>query len=360
MSDLNGPIGANLIAERLDNLSVRIDSDVNDLFRLLNSLSVLDGNISDITSTLANLSEVLNINISNLITILDSLNISNSFNRLADLNTRLNRNTSDLLALLTRLDLMNIDDLDGDSRNNGLDNCPFVANIEQADIDNNNIGDVCQDGDGDRIVFASDIDDDGDGLIEIWNINMLNNIRYNLEGTSYKTSTTDSGVETGCGGQDGITSCNGYELMRDLDFRNNRSYTDTSIKNSITTGTPGWETIGNVSTQFTGIFEGNRYIIRNLYIARNINNAEENNYIGFFGYIRNAEIRNTQLENISVIGTNYVGGLAGKAENSIIANSHSTGTVAYRISLNGNNEGIGGLVGYQLGGMITNSNVTGI
>ena len=182
MSDFNGPIGANLIAERLDNLSVQLDTDVNDLFRLLNSLTVLGGNISDITGTIASLSEVLNINISNLITILDSLNISNSLNRLADLNTRLNRNTSDLLALLTRLDLMNINDLDGDSRNNSLDNCPFVANIEQADTDNNSIGDACQDGDGDRIVFARDIDDDGDGLIEIWNINMLNNIRYNLDG----------------------------------------------------------------------------------------------------------------------------------------------------------------------------------
>ena len=53
-------------------------------------------------------------------------------------------------------------------------------------------------------------------------------------GTSYKTSTTDSGVETGCGGQDGITSCNGYELMRDLDFRNDSSYMDTSIKTSLT------------------------------------------------------------------------------------------------------------------------------
>ncbi|REE80358.1 gliding motility-associated-like protein [Lutibacter oceani] len=38
------------------------------------------------------------------------------------------------------------DDLDGDGVNNNLDNCPTVANTNQADLDRNGIGDVCDQG----------------------------------------------------------------------------------------------------------------------------------------------------------------------------------------------------------------------
>ncbi|CAM1338938.1 thrombospondin type 3 repeat-containing protein [Tenacibaculum aestuarii] len=47
-------------------------------------------------------------------------------------------------------------DADGDGVLNGNDNCPNTANSDQADIDNNGIGDVCQDTDGDGVL---DIDD---------------------------------------------------------------------------------------------------------------------------------------------------------------------------------------------------------
>ena len=40
--------------------------------------------------------------------------------------------------------------------------------------------------DGDLIRDSADIDDDGDGLIEIWNADMLHNVRYVLNGTGYR------------------------------------------------------------------------------------------------------------------------------------------------------------------------------
>ncbi|CAM1369581.1 conserved hypothetical protein [Tenacibaculum sediminilitoris] len=47
-------------------------------------------------------------------------------------------------------------DEDGDGVLNGVDNCPNTANADQADADNNGIGDVCQDTDGDGILDIND------------------------------------------------------------------------------------------------------------------------------------------------------------------------------------------------------------
>ena len=58
-------------------------------------------------------------------------------------------------------------------------------------------------------------DHDRDGLIEIHDLAMLHNMRYNLAGTSYKESANDAGANAlGCPD----TGCNGYELVSDLDF----------------------------------------------------------------------------------------------------------------------------------------------
>ena len=65
-----------------------------------------------------------------------------------------------------------------------------------------------------------DADSDGDGLIEIKNATMLNNMRYDLAGTSYKTSATQTtGNSNGCPPVvNGSGGCNGYELMADIDL----------------------------------------------------------------------------------------------------------------------------------------------
>ncbi|WP_064966761.1 thrombospondin type 3 repeat-containing protein [Tenacibaculum ovolyticum] len=66
------------------------------------------------------------------------------------------------------------EDADGDGVNNDTDNCPTTANPDQADVDGNGIGDVCQDIDGDGILDINDNcvnkinpdqkDSDGDGI----------------------------------------------------------------------------------------------------------------------------------------------------------------------------------------------------
>lgn len=66
-------------------------------------------------------------------------------------------------------------DFDGDEILNSIDNCPFVANFDQKDINYNLIGDVCEDWDGDGVLnhidncpelynpAQSDMDKDGLG-----------------------------------------------------------------------------------------------------------------------------------------------------------------------------------------------------
>jgi hypothetical protein len=112
-----------------------------------------------------------------------------------------------------------------------------------------------------------------------------------------------------------------------------------------------WVPIGNNSKPFTGQFDGNGLVIKNLTI-----NRPSSDYQGLFGYTGSiAKIVNVALENVSVTGYNYTGGLVG-VNSGTITNSHSTGSVT-------GNGSTGGLVGYNYEGTITNSysigNVTG-
>ena len=104
-------------------------------------------------------------------------------------------------------------DADNDGIANTVDTCPTVPNVYDQ-----RHGHACD----------ADIDNDNDGLIEIWTLEQLHNMRYDLAGSSYKTSSTDTGITTGasatepanCDDSDTATTvvlC-GYELAQSLDF----------------------------------------------------------------------------------------------------------------------------------------------
>ncbi|MEA2013044.1 MAG: hypothetical protein U9O87_08230 [Verrucomicrobiota bacterium] len=86
-------------------------------------------------------------------------------------------------------------------------------------------------------------------------------------------------------------------------------------------GTSGFSPIGNRSTNFTGNYAGDEHTIDNLYI-----NRPYTDYIGLFGFIKNATITNTGVTNVNMTGKDYLGGLVG-ANSSTISNSYSTGSV---------------------------------
>ncbi|MFX4210858.1 beta strand repeat-containing protein [Aliarcobacter butzleri] len=144
------------------------------------------------------------------------------------------------------------------------------------------------------------------------------------------------------------TALNGkYELGSNI----NASATSTWNSNG-SGGYYGFNSIGDDSTldnnsRFTGTFDGKGFAISDLYINRPITDQ-----VGLFGYIHDATIKNIGLENVSITGGYWVGGLVGFNRQGTIQNSHVTGAVSgsYRV---------GGLVGNNYYGQIENSYALG-
>ena len=81
----------------------------------------------------------------------------------------------------------------------------------------------------DGVDQMEDIDKDGDGLIEICDLEGLNEIRFQLDGSGYTTGTSAMGamkITTGCPND----RCTGYELTSGLDFMDDNSYRTTANK----------------------------------------------------------------------------------------------------------------------------------
>ncbi len=112
-------------------------------------------------------------------------------------------------------------------------------------------------------------------------------------------------------------------------------------------GGAGFIPIGTASNPFTGIYDGNGFVIEGLTIDR----GSANN-VGLFGYIlgSSASVTDLALYNVNITGQNNVGGFVGQlSSSSTLTNCSSAGSV------NGNSY-TGGLVGMVTGSCtITNS-----
>ena len=190
--------------------------------------------------------------------------------------------------------------------------------------------------DNDGVAAAMDIDKNNNGLIEICDLEGINAIRYQLDGTGYTASSGATRITTGCP-SDG---CKGYELTRSLNFTNNASYRQAASNRAAYTVSDysdsndrGWTPIGSSSDRFRAMFNGNGNTISNLMI-----NRSGSNRIGLFGYANDkAEITNIGLLKVNVIGNDNVGGLVGN-NSGTITDSYATGDVE-------GDSRVGGLVG---------------
>lgn len=131
-----------------------------------------------------------------------------------------------------------------------------------------------------------------------------------------------------------------YKQVANIDFADsaNNQY-NTATEGAMYADIKGIEPIGTSSAPFTGNYNGQGYVISNVYIGR----SDENN-VGFFGYVGNgnnkAILRNIHIELASELDitdenaniTTVAGGITGK-------------------------EGVGGLVGYAYNASITNCSV---
>lgn len=111
-------------------------------------------------------------------------------------------------------------------------------------------------------------------------------------------------------------------------------------------GGAGFEPMANHLDRFHGTLDGKGYTISNLYM-----NRPSQNNVGLVGFIGSGgKVANISLEDVDIIGHNYVGGLTGFNDGTITY-SYSAGSVS-------GNDGVGGLAG-RSGGTTSNSYSTG-
>jgi len=121
----------------------------------------------------------------------------------------------------------------------------------------------------------------------------------------------------------------------------------------------GWQPIGDFNNPFEGIFDGQGYEIRDLFINRP-NECD----VGLFKHIgERGSIKNISLVDTTVTGNMFVGSLVGYNENGTVSKSYFTGSVTGKA-------GVGGLVGLNecwaeypnksnVSGSYSSGNVTG-
>jgi len=114
----------------------------------------------------------------------------------------------------------------------------------------------------------------------------------------------------------------------------------------------GWEPIGiSESTAFTGVFDGNGHVIKNLYINKD-------NHTGLFAYAINSTIKNLGIEDSNILASSYfnAGGIVGEAENSSIINCYNSGSISatgFGVTY------VGGIAGYATDCIFTDCYNTG-
>ena len=235
--------------------------------------------------------------------------------------------------------------------------------------------------------FDYDIDGDNDGLIEIRNLDMFDNIRNNLAGTTYDDEALDTGtgdIGITFGGStaatancptptNGVYLC-GYELMVNLDFAQESSYVSGSTNwtnntwrpvdevtpdsssmdevpdSAVNAGFPGIGAASGNTGGFNAIFEGNGNTIANFYSR---NTTATGVYIGLFRSTDStAQIRSLGVTDGNVYGGtgggDNVGVLLGVNRGTIIASS-ATGSADGGV---GNADRVGSLVGNNAGSII--------
>ena len=105
----------------------------------------------------------------------------------------------------------------------------------------------------------------------------------------------------------------------------------------------GYVPIGNTSTKFTGVYDGDGHTISGIYM-------DAGGYRGLFGYTDGAEVRNVGVINVDITASaDRAGALVGYNDNSAITNCYSTGTISSSANY------VGGLLGYHARSTLTDS-----
>ena len=225
------------------------------------------------------------------------------------------------------------------------------------------------DDDDDGVANSLDVDDDNNGLIEISNLEMLGNVRFNLAGTTYDDEVDDGTSNLGssagaptsrpsnCTGRTTTTNLCGYELIANIDAWPTNdagtrlgaiTYADgstaTPAAHSTAYGTTGFVPIAG---SFTGTFDGTGKTIHGLKVTSGG---------GLFATI-SGTVTNLHLRDVDIDGTGDIGALASQLTGTGVVTAVSmSGTVTGGAATT--EDATGGLLGVNAG-TVQNSYATG-
>ena len=183
--------------------------------------------------------------------------------------------------------------------------------------------------------LRSAYDADGDGLIDVHDLEQLNVIRCDLDGDGEIDDTTSNNPAVagskaaayvsafhGLCPPDRVTYA-GYELAADLTFADSRWMRGATAANIPDAIAEGWDPIGGSDNLYIGTFDGNGHTITGLCI-----NRPDTEIVGLFAHIgSDAIIRGVGLAEVEVTASHYVGGLVGWSSGGTITSSYAAGTV---------------------------------
>ena len=242
----------------------------------------------------------------------------------------------------------------------------------------------------------TDYDIDNDRYIEVSNLAQLDAIRHDRTGDGNPVAGGAAAYNaafplrfSGAGGRMGCpnSGCTGYELTQSLDFDENGDGQITSADATYWNNGEGWDPIASdtpsaQASRYQGDFNGNGYIIDNLFINR------AGDDIGLFGGIHTTtRIESLGVTNANITGRHYIGILVGASYGAVVAcytTGSATSTITSGLTDTGGLVGllntatppasihssystasvnsadyVGGLVGRSLNSAITNSYSTG-
>ena len=177
-----------------------------------------------------------------------------------------------------------------------------------------------------------------------------NRVQYDLPYWTDVVTSIPVGYSEDALGNVTISSAEGLAwfsvCVNGLNGQEQNSYDGKSIRLTTDIDLSGyrWKPIGHhyyyPVNLFTGSFNGDNHIITNRYCNEAIVESmpHKTTCVGFFGSVINAEIKNVIITNSIVKGSQWVGGLSGYSDKSIIDNCHITANVV-------GSEKVGGLVG---------------
>ena len=174
------------------------------------------------------------------------------------------------------------------------------------------------------------------------------NFTTTVDGTAYYLN----GVTIESENEYGVNTALGlFNFAKDVNVSNN-GFSGKTVKllNDINLNNEVWTPVGQTgATQFSGIFDGQNFTIKNL----KINNESTSEHIstGLFGWLNNAVVKNVKVDGANIEGHHNVGTIAGYMETSgcTIDNCHVTNATLTCSNYEGGlNEGdkCGGIVGY--------------